>query len=299
MSECPCKKFVQVTDEDINELIYFLSRAQYEESNHNVVNMIMWRNFYPLWICRQPNYISLIGRHLGQWFMYMPLCEEKYFEEAVLCTKQYFDEARISFVMSCFTEKEMLKVKAIVPDVQIIEDRDGFDYVYEKEKLISFSGKKLQKKRNHLNAFYNEYQNRYQYEEMTVDNLKECEAFLNQWKLNDEDRMSLEERKGVKEIFRLWEKLPCNGGLIRIDGEVKAFIIGSHSSERMGQINVEKADSNIRGLYQAILKEYLQRHLKSCQYLNREDDMGLESLRRAKQAYHPCWMIHKYRLIVG
>lgn len=297
MNDCPCISYVQVKDEDIDVLMEYLKRAQYEESNHNVVNMIMWRNFYPLWMCRQPHYISLIGRHLGQWFMYMPLCEEMYFEEAVLCTKHYFDEANISFVMSCFTEKEMEKVKRLMPEIQVIEDRDGFDYIYEKEKFLTFGGKKLQKKRNHLNAFYKEYQNRYEYEELTSENLKECEAFLNQWKLKDEEAMSLEERKGVKEIFRLWDQLPCTGGLIRIDKEVKAFIIGSYSSERMGQINVEKADANIRGLYQAILKEYLHRHLKSCQYLNREDDMGLESLRRAKQAYHPCWMVHKYRLI--
>ena len=78
---------------------------------------------------------------------------------------------------------------------------------------------------------------------------------------------------------------------------MEAFIIGSHSSISMGQINVEKASPSVRGCYQAILKEYIERHLTTRKYLNREDDMGLETLRHAKQAYHPCMMIKKYRLI--
>ena len=64
----------------------------------------------------------------------------------------------------------------------------------------------------------------------------------------------------------------------------------------MGQSNIEKADPNVRGAYQAILKEFIERHFKDLPYLNREDDMGLESLRHAKEALAPCFMIKKYRL---
>lgn len=296
MNNCPCSEFRPLVDEDISLVIQYLKKAKYIESNHNIVNMIMWRFYFPLWICVQKDYLCLIGKHKNQWFMYMPLCEEKYFKQAVLCTKQYFENAKIPFVMSCFTHHQAHMVKEVVDDMEIIEDRDGFDYIYKIEQLKTLSGKKLQKKRNHLNAFYKEYENRYSYEEIAEANIAECIEFLDQWKSDEDVSMLLEEKKGIKEVFRLWNVLPCNGGLLRIDGKVKAFAISSTLFDDVVQINVEKADVSIRGCYQAILVEHIKACLSDYEYVNREDDMGLESLRQAKMAYNPCSFISKYRL---
>ena len=296
MSDCPCQEFKKLEDEDIADVMQYLQYAGYVESNHNIVNLLMWRFYYPLWICKQEHYLCLIGKHQGQWFMYMPLCKEEYFEEAVICTRNYFKRANLPFVMSCFTEEQMKKVHKMFPMMEVIEDRDGFDYIYTKEQLKTLSGKKLQKKRNHLNAFYKEYANRYAYESMDAKNRQECLLFLQSWKLEEEDHMLVEEKKGIAEIFRLWDVLPCNGGVLRVDGEVKAFIVSSPLQKDVAQINVEKADVNIRGCYQAILREHILDCLDDYMYINREDDMGLERLRQAKMAYNPCYMIKKYRL---
>lgn len=296
MNNCPCSEFRSFTDADIPVVKEYLARAKYLESNHNIVNMVMWRFYFPLYICVQEHYLCLIGKHQNQWFMYMPLCEKRYFKEALLCMKTYFDNAKIPFVMSCFTKDETYLVKEFVDDIVVYEDRDGFDYVYSIEQLKSLSGKKLQKKRNHLNAFYKEFEGRFMYETIHSGNMDECLRFLDLWKFENDDLMMIEEKRGIKEVFRLWDVLGCKGGVLRIDNEVKAFIISSPLCGNMAQINVEKADVSIRGCYQAILVEHIKDCLLEYEFVNREDDMGMDSLRQAKMAYNPCTMIKKYRL---
>ena len=90
--------------------------------------------------------------------------------------------------------------------------------------------------------------------------------------------------------------LPYTGGVIRIDGEVKAFLIASLATDNMVQINIEKADPTIRGLYQAIEKIFLEKNYPTIEWVNREDDMGIESLILAKKALNPSHMIDKYRI---
>ena len=83
-------------------------------------------------------------------------------------------------------------------------------------------------------------------------------------------------------------------GGIFIDEQMEAFIIASRLKHSTIQIHVEKANKEIRGLYPAILKELLEHHFPDEKYVNREEDMGLENLRKSKQSLHPLKMIHKY-----
>ena len=289
--------FNAVTEKDIDEIQEYLNLCCYEESNHNIINMMLWLEWYPLFKYKTENYCLLLGIHEQQMFLYMPLCHEIYFDEAIMKAKSIFDRYHVPFVLSCFTEKMMQHVLRLFPEYQACPAPDSFDYVYLTEKLITFSGKKLQKKRNHLNAFYAEYGQRYQYESLHVKNVQECLNFMDKWKIDVEsDDFFLYERRGVKRILLDFEVLNYKGGCIRIDGEIKAFAIGSVLSERMCQINIEKADDLFRGLYQAIMKEVLEHEFKNYLYCNREDDLGRENLRQAKRAYAPEFMIEKFRL---
>jgi len=286
-----------VTESDIPDIKRFLSLCRYEESNHNIVNMFIWMKLYPLYKVKTERYYLLLGIHQGELFIYMPLCEEVYFDEAILKAKSIFDRYKLPFVLSCFTEPMMARVLNLFPQYSACPAPESFDYVYLTEKLITLSGKKLQKKRNHLNAFYAQYQQRYQYETLNRENAKECIEFLLSWKNNEnEDEFMMFEREGIVRLLQRYDDQLCRGGMIRIDNEIKAFAIGSVLSDRMCQINVEKADDSIRGIYQAIMRETLQHEFKEFEYCNREDDMGKENLRQAKRAYAPEMMIEKFRL---
>ena len=155
---------------------------------------------------------------------------------------------------------------------------------------------KLQKKRNHLNAFYKEFEGRWNYQPLCYENTDEIINFLSRWHQDDDDYMLAYEKLGILRVLENWEALDAKGGIIRIDQRIEAFTIGSRLSAQMCQTNIEKANESIRGLYQAICKEFLSHEFLDMTYVNREEDMGLETLRQAKEAYHPEYLIMKYRI---
>lgn len=288
--------FIPVTTQDIPLIQSYLTKAHYEESNHNIVNLFQWIKQYPLWQYHTDHYLLLLGVHKGKLFSYMPLCEPQYFDEAILKDKSIFDQFGIPFELSCFTEAEKDKVMALLPMTEGVCEEEASDYVYEAQKLRTLSGGKLQKRRNHYNAFVRNTDGRLTIEPITKSNKEEVKAFLAQWKTESTDEYFLYEKEGVADVLDLIGILPYQGLLIRIDNEIKAFLIGTKTSERMVQINIEKADPSVRGLYQAIEVEFLKRYYTEAQLVNREDDMGLESLRQAKRALDPLMMIRKYRI---
>lgn len=288
--------FVPVTIQDIPLLLKYTKLAGYEESNHNVINMFLWQEQYPLWQFHTEHYLLLLGVHKGALFSYMPLCLPEHFREAMLKARSIFKEHGIPFELSCFTEDQKKEVEHIFPHVSAHAESEAADYLYEADKLRTLSGKKLQKRRNNYNNFVSSYEHRWTYEAMAAHNIEDVKTYLKSWKRNTSEEYLRYEINGTLTILDLMDVLPYHGGVIRIDGQVKAFIIGSQSSERMAQINIEKADPSIRGLYQAIEKEFLARHYLDVSLINREDDMGLESLRAAKVALNPIGMIEKYRI---
>lgn len=288
--------FIVVTEKDIPLITKYLDLAQIQESNHNLVNMFLWREQYPLWQYHTEDYMLLLGIHKGKLFCYMPLCKNEFFEEAILKAKSIFDKHGVPFELSCFTKDRLDLLQNILPKCQVTIEAEAADYVYEGEKMRTLSGKKLQKRRNNYNHFVTEYDGRFVYEDLNETHIPELKRFLDTWRTDSTEEYLIYEAKGVKSVLDLYGILPYNGGIIRIDGEVKAFLIASLATDNMVQINIEKADPTIRGLYQAIEKIFLEKNYPTIEWVNREDDMGIESLILAKKALHPSYMIDKYRI---
>ena len=288
--------FIVVTEKDIPLISKYLEIAQIEESNHNVVNMFLWREQYPLWQFHTDDYMLLLGIHKGKLFCYMPLCTTEFFEEAILKAKSIFDKNNVPFELSCFTSDRLDLLENILPKCLVTVECEAADYIYEGEKMRSLSGKKLQKRRNNYNHFVHEYEGRFAYEDLNESHIPELKEFLNSWRSDSVEEYLIYEAKGVKDVLDLYGILPYNGGVIRIDGEVRAFLIASLATHNMVQINIEKADPSLRGLYQAIEKIFLEKNYPTIEWVNREDDMGIESLMLAKKALNPSHMIDKYRI---
>lgn len=298
MTELPSHDFMPVREEDWPLICSYLQRCNYEESNHNVLDMLMWLDWYPLFYVGTEDYLLLMVVHEGQFFMYMPLCDEAHFAEAIHRGRSIFEHYGYPFRMCFYTRDIAEKVRELLPEVTMTSSRDDQDYVYETQKMITLSGKHLQKKRNHLNAFCREYEGRWSYETMTEENLPEVRAYFRTWVKpeSEQDEKLRQERIGVERVLDMFGQVPYKGGLIRIDGQVKAFAIGTRESDRMCQENIEKADENIRGLYQVIMSQFLQHEMSEYQYVNREDDFGEENLRHAKESLHPAFMIEKFMI---
>ena len=180
---------------------------------------------------------------------------------------------------------------------EISEERQWFDYVYHIEKMASLAGKKLHGKRNHINKFIE--QNDWSVEEITPANLPECEEMCEQWfkeaEQNTEINYSIE--KGILErVFSQYDAVGMEGALLRSSGRVIAFTMGELLSSDTYITHFEKAYGNIQGAYPMINREFskiVMTRYPEVVYINREDDMGLENLRKAKLSYYPEMLVEK------
>ena len=181
-----------------------------------------------------------------------------------------------------------------------INSADCFsDYIYDASKLIALSGKSLHAKRNHVNRFFRDYSG-YAYHRLTVDDRNDCLNLVSEWcaeKCLDCMNLLESDYLAIRMLFDHFEQLTVRGGLIRIGGCIAAFAIGS-VNRSTGIIHFEKARTDIDGLYAVINKLVIEHEFSDCVEINREEDMGIEGLRKAKQSYSPARMVRKYEAIL-
>lgn len=204
-------------------------------------------------------------------------------------------------------KKQVLQFENILEeDKQLLEEhfpgqfvvnevRDGFDYIYSREKLATLAGKKLHGKRNHINRFMEN--NNWTYEPMTSDNKYECLKMNESWcdkKACDWNQGMKDEFCAVQESVKYFEELGFVGGVIRVDGEIVAFTIGEPLNSDTFVVHIEKAFPDIQGAYPMINQQFVQRECPDFLYVNREDDTGSEGLRKAKLSYYPDILLKKY-----
>ena len=177
--------------------------------------------------------------------------------------------------------------------------RDSFDYCYSSDDLINLSGKKYQAKRNHISFFTRN--NNWSYETMTPAHSGECFAMSREWLegYTGEDRDYLEtELLVIKTALDNFDALDFKGGIVRADGKVVAFALGEELDKDHFCVHFEKAFSSVRGAYPMINQQFVKNELSSYKYINREDDVGLENLRKAKLSYHPAFFVEKFEVTV-
>lgn len=201
--------------------------------------------------------------------------------------------------MYCLTPKSVDELKSMFPDkFEFVEDRAYFDYIYNSQDLINLAGRKYHSKRNHISYFKNNYN--WSYEKITRENLPECYLMNRKWEeLNsDKETDSLDdELDAIKRGFIKFEEIGFVGGLLRKDGEVIAYTFGEEINKDVFCVHVEKAYSDIRGAYPMINQQFCEHELAGYKYINREDDVGDEGLRKAKLSYNPAIILPKYKAI--
>lgn len=179
-------------------------------------------------------------------------------------------------------------------------DRDGFDYVYTIDDLADLKGKRYQKKRNHLNRFLQTNPD-YSVRPLDTDTLPKAQAMVEDWytrRLQENPDSDFHmESNALRKAFENREMLDMEGMILELEGQVVAVTMGSRLNAETFDIHFEKARHDIDGAYAAINWEfarYLRKKYPDVRYLNREDDMGLEGLRKAKLSYYPHHMVEKY-----
>ncbi len=203
--------------------------------------------------------------------------------------------------MTGLTAADCAELETLFPDrFHIRPDRDSFDYVYAIDDLADLRGRKFQKKRNHLNRFQANHPD-YTLEPLHCGNLAQVQHMVNDWYVSrrqtDPHGDYLLESLAMAKAFRHREALQLEGLALVDKGQILAMTLGSRLSPDTFDIHFEKAREDVDGAYTAINCEfarYLRLKYPQVKFLNREDDMGLEGLRKAKLSYCPHHMVEKY-----
>ncbi len=201
---------------------------------------------------------------------------------------------RFSFV----TEKQRERLEQIYPGrFEYIDDLGDYDYVYSRQDLAQLPGKSYHKKKNHVSKFTRQYPE-FRYEELGKCNVEDAAVVEDAWyydHLQSEDDSQRLEYNSIKEALNYYEELNLSGGIIYVDGVAAAMTIGSRISADTVDVHFEKAigEYAVNGGYAAINNMYAKSQ-SGVEWLNREEDINIEGLRKAKQSYHPKILLKKY-----
>jgi len=218
------------------------------------------------------------------------------YEKVIMILADYFHAKGYPLVLKSVPEDIKNEIENAMPGKIIFrEDLNNFDYVYLARDLIELKGKKFRQKRNHINKFLKSYE--YQYENMSDNNLDECLKTELTWlsqQSNSEDQSILEEKQAVGEAIKNFHELKLTGGVIRVHGKVRAFSLGELLNPDMAVIHIEKANTDYAGSFNMINWLFALNAWSNVTYINREEDMGIPGLRKAKISYNPIKMVKKY-----
>ncbi len=210
--------------------------------------------------------------------------------------KKFSENMGCPLKISGVTEKSLAVIENLFPDGFSIEfDRDGSDYIYRRSDLAELSGKKYHQKRNHLKKF-----NRYEYDFSLISekDFDECIYFLtgNYNDKADYNFSAVAEQYAINTYFSNFRELELVGGIIRTDGRISAVTVGEPLNSDTFCVHIEKADRSLDGIYAGINNCFVRECMGGFDYVNREEDLGIEGLRKAKLSYHPVFLLNKYIL---
>ncbi len=293
--------FKPIQADDIESLSPFFCRRPNKTCDSVALDSFLWRDYYHVqFAISDGKAVQWLMEENGTKHSAMPMCEEQdlphYFNEIV----KYFNQTlHIPFKIYLADEEAVNYLHLKDSDeFEVTEQEDLKDYLYDGDAMRNLSGRKLHKKKNHLNAFLKEYEGRYEYRRLSCANRGEVWNFLDDWRAGKgeivEDHLDYEV-EGIHAILNHCCQLHVRMSGVYIDGKLQAFTIGSYNPfEKMAVIHIEKANPDIRGLYQFINQQFLIHEFPDAVLVNREDDLGQEGLRKAKMSYNPSGFARKY-----
>ncbi|MGI6084397.1 MAG: DUF2156 domain-containing protein [Acetivibrionales bacterium] len=300
--------FKKITLEDKTLFTDIFKRAKPIASEFTFPYLYMWRNDYNLSFTIKEDYLCMISRssvYPAYSFCPVPVNgvdDLQKLKKAIEFVEGYFEENGLSMRYARVSENCVDKLKSIYKDNISIEPLEHtYDYVYNAADLINLSGKKYSKKRNHISQFMRLYGN-YEYVRVTEDNLEECKRILDRWvdKNISDHATKNTEKYACNELLDNWSRFTSlKGALIKVNGNFEAFTIGELLNPETAVIHIEKANSDIHGIYAVINRDFCRNEWSNVKYVNREEDLGIEGLRKSKLSYNPAFMIKKFLVKVS
>ncbi|MDR0685899.1 MAG: phosphatidylglycerol lysyltransferase domain-containing protein [Dysgonamonadaceae bacterium] len=287
--------FQPVTIEDRDVLQSFFSCAPFRNCDFSFANIFCWKHLYNTTFAIEdgvlyirfcvsdgiPGYLFPLGGDLGR---------------AIDRIGADADVRGVPLRLYAVTCEMFDLIRAIYPSRFVYQsNRAWFEYIYLSEDLISLVGKRFQPKRNYINRFTRNYE--WEYLPVTREIIPDCLKLYGRWYLENGGGASnvslLEERRATETAFENFERLGLTGGALRVDGEVLAYSYGQPLGGDTFGVHAEKSLSGVEGGFAMINQQFAERNCGSYRYINREEDLGLASLRKSKLSYMPSILLEK------
>lgn len=283
---------------DKDYLDKFFKSTNLEISELNFTNLFIWRDYYKIRYSIVNNFLCIISVMGDSPFCFFPIGDYSNNENlrcAIYSMRDYFSEMGWKFVVSRVTKHQISLMDSLGMKFDYFEDRANFDYIYSVKSLSTLTGKKYDGKRNHINKFKKNHT--FEYEQISDENISDCEDIIEEWcRQRDftKNNSLINERKANLDLLENYKHLGVKGAVIKVDGKAEAFTVGEKLNDDTVLIHVEKANASIHGLYPLVNQQFLANEWSDTEFVNREQDLGIEGLRKAKLSYNPVQFVEKY-----
>lgn len=293
--------FKQITLSDKKDIDACFAGNTYRACDFNFTNLFAWNARFKTVFAIEHRTIFLRFQDTdGQLYYMMPIGKMP-LKDAFARIMEDARGNRIPFQMKAISNRMWENIEREMPEkFRRIPDRNNDEYIYLSEKLIKLSGKKLQSKRNHINRFKADNPDWEYFPLTSRKELDECAGMLDEWEDANASKVDFTQRFdyiATKIMLDNFEYLGLRGGAVRVNGRIVAFTIGEPLTEDSFVVHVEKAFGDMNGAYTIINQQFIEHEASEFMYINREEDMGLENLRKAKMSYYPDILLEESILI--
>ncbi len=294
-------EFRQLELNDYQIIWNYMSLYGENSCQHSFVSMYSLHEKYGDAICVSDGFLYVLREHLcnDKERVYLAPMGDGDKKRAVemLLEDAHMHGARVVFHTITETYRAYLE-KEFPNRFSFIEHRNYAEYIYDTQKLSILPGIRFKNRRNDINRFFSEYDDRAHINMIQKDDIKDILVFQEKWLIQnseDHDKEALyRESRTITLQLEHYDELNLSGIVIRIDGMVYAYGYGTPISNDCYDSLIEKGDRNIPYIYRVLFRESVRHCAMDYRYVNREEDLGVEGLRKAKMAYQPDILLKKY-----
>lgn len=294
--------FKKITLKDKEIYDKYIEKNNFFSCEYSFATIFMWRNFNKIEydIINDLFIMKKYDKDIGYFFM-EPLgkLNDNILKNLVISLKCSENKEDNSWLFGNITERFLLRLNTIFNGNLIFEEeKDKFDYIYDFNELKTLKGNKFRKKKNKYNQFIRNYNYKTIILKKSLDDYEKdkCYKFLEKWYLENlnQDGEFLAELEGTKELIKYLGELELDLIELYVDEELIGISIGESFSDNMYIIHVEKCLKEFNGAYAFINNTFINNTFLKVKYINREEDLGISGLRKAKMSYNPKFFEKKY-----
>jgi hypothetical protein len=270
---------------EVNEC---LRRCPPEISEHTFTNLYVWREWRPVFLANVADALCFLEEHEGERHLLGPPIGDA---DPVRIAA----ELREAGVEHCVRLPQGTAQALREAGLTVEADRNNSDYVYWRQDLVELPGRAYHRQKNLVNRCLARF--RCEYCELTAEVVDEVGDMQDRWCAEKDCGQSptlCAEYRAIGDTLARFAQFGLLGGAVRIDGRIEAYTVGESLNPGTAVVHFEKAMRPYEGLYQVVNQWFCRHALTGFEFVNREQDLGIPGLRKAKESYHPHHMVDKY-----